>query len=484
MASPETPKADQESHNDGVEDAVVIEDAKTDASGPGMVEPGSPVPEESAPEPKAAEPEGIPVEPPVQARAESQPEPSPRGSGGFLGLLLGGVLAAGAGFGLSRVVPEGWPIATGGLGNASAMLATQSSQIEALQAQLAALPVPADTGALTARIDTLEAALAEATVASQNAMAAAASVRSEAAGTEAAAAAEAAASAAAEAATRAEAAASAIAAASPAASGPDLGPRIDALDARIAALEAAPTGTGLQAADPAASAALMAEVARLREDLAGQQAASAQAVEAVKAAASNAEAGVATAQADAQAALAAAQAEAETMRAAAEAESRATLLRAALSRVQAGVESGAPFASAVDELVAGGIAVPEALVAQGEGVPTLARLQEAFPEAAREALSISLKSAADDGLADRLGAFLRTQTGARSLEPREGSDPDAVLSRVEALLKDGQLGPAVAEVGALPQDGQAAMAPWVELAQARLAAQAAVAELAATVGGQ
>ncbi|MGB0440740.1 MAG: molybdopterin-binding protein, partial [Paracoccaceae bacterium] len=44
-----------------------------------------------------------------------------------------------------------------------------------------------------------------------------------------------------------------------------------------------------------------------------------------------------------------------------------------------------------------------------------------------------------------LGAFLKTQLGARSLEPREGDDPDAVLSRMEAAAREGRFGDVEAE---------------------------------------
>lgn len=462
MATPETPKADEGPAKDEVEDAVIVTDMRDTPSEPER---------ETMIEPEAKEPEArTPEETLIAAEAQSDPYrsappvPPPARTGGAFALLLGGVLAAGAGFGLSRVVPEGWPLAVGGGADTSATLAAQSAEIAALKAALAELPAPADTGALSSRIDALQSAL---TTSTQEAGAAVAEANAKA---------DAATASAAEAIARAE------AAGGPA--GKDLTPEIEALSARVAALEAAPPGTIIQGGDPAVVEDLRQELASLRAELGAQQSASAEAVDAVKASAAETVAAVEAAAAEAQAGVAAAQAEAETMRAAAEAESKATLLRAALARVQAGLESGAPFAAAVDELVAGGVTVPEALVAKGAGVPSLGDLQSAFPEAARAALAVSLKATAGDGMASRLGAFLRTQTGARSLEPREGDDPDAVLSRAEALVKDGQISAAVAEIAALPAEGKTAMGAWVALAQARLDAQAALGELAAAVGGQ
>ena len=76
-------------------------------------------------------------------------------------------------------------------------------------------------------------------------------------------------------------------------------------------------------------------------------------------------------------------------------------------------------------------------------------------------------------------AFLRTQVGARSLEAREGDDPDAVLSRAEAALARGDIAAALDEIATLPAVGQDAMADWVALAETRRTALAAAADLAA-----
>ncbi|MGB8622217.1 MAG: hypothetical protein WCD16_05310, partial [Paracoccaceae bacterium] len=79
---------------------------------------------------------------------------------------------------------------------------------------------------------------------------------------------------------------------------------------------------------------------------------------------------------------------------------------------------------------------------------------------------------------DRIGAFLRTQFGARSLTPREGNDPDAILSRAEAALNAGELKDALDEIATLPEAGQQAMSGWVAKAQKRADALAAADTLA------
>jgi hypothetical protein len=165
-------------------------------------------------------------------------------------------------------------------------------------------------------------------------------------------------------------------------------------------------------------------------------------------------------------------------------QARQVLQQAALASLRAAIADGAPFDAPLQELAATGVEVPRALAAlAAEGVPTLATLQAQFPKAARAALAAAIRAEADQGRIDRFTAFLRTQLGARSLEPREGDDPDAVLSRAEAALRKGNLARALSELEALPEAGREIMADWVEAASRRLQAERAVADLAARLNG-
>ncbi|RDW12912.1 COG4223 family protein, partial [Paracoccus thiocyanatus] len=120
---------------------------------------------------------------------------------------------------------------------------------------------------------------------------------------------------------------------------------------------------------------------------------------------------------------------------------------------------------------------PAALVGD---VPTLAQLRTSFPAAAREGLAAALKDAPQNqGALGTIGSFLRVQTGARSVEPRQGGDPDAILSRADAAVNAGDIKGALGEIAALPQSGQAAMAGWTTGAQAWVEANAALAAMAA-----
>ena len=147
-----------------------------------------------------------------------------------------------------------------------------------------------------------------------------------------------------------------------------------------------------------------------------------------------------------------------------------TLARAAVNRILAAIETGAPFTTALDDLEAAGMSeIPEALRAMSaDGVVTLAKLQDAIPEVSRAALTASPTNA-DAGL----GGFLKRQLGARSVAPREGNDPDAILSRVEGAVRKGQLADALSEAEALPQEAKSAMSDWLNSAASRLAVTSA-----------
>lgn len=150
--------------------------------------------------------------------------------------------------------------------------------------------------------------------------------------------------------------------------------------------------------------------------------------------------------------------------------------RGAMMRILAALEAGGPFASALPDL---GVEPPQALAAvAGTGVATMVDLKADFPGAARNALNASLLETTGEAPTDRLTGFLRSQLGVRSLSPREGDDPDAVLSRAEAALGEGRVADAIAELSGLPDSGRAEMAGWIAAAQARLDATAAAADLA------
>ena len=156
--------------------------------------------------------------------------------------------------------------------------------------------------------------------------------------------------------------------------------------------------------------------------------------------------------------------------------------RAALSRIEGALETGAPMGAALDDLAAAIQAdVPVELTAVRDGVPTLASLQTSFPDYARAALATARREGASGEVEGGLTAFLRNQLDIRSVAPKEGDSADAVLSRAEAALREGRLTDTLAELGALPEVARAELTEWRGLAEARADALSAAATLATSL---
>lgn len=186
----------------------------------------------------------------------------------------------------------------------------------------------------------------------------------------------------------------------------------------------------------------------------------------------DAEAKVAEAEANiADAETKAAEVDAAASEAAAKAEAAAQL-----AELKSAIEGGAPY----DDLISGLDDVPAELVAHADsGVPALSVLQQQFPNAARAAVGAVQIIPEDASTGEKLTAFLRRQTNARSLAPKDGDGPDAVLSRAEALLTSGDLDAALSEIANLPEDAQNAMTAWLTGAKTRQSALQSINALSA-----
>ncbi|MGP9804711.1 hypothetical protein [Paracoccus sp. NSM] len=247
----------------------------------------------------------------------------------------------------------------------------------------------------------------------------------------------------------------------------DLAARLEALEQAAAQQPDAPEG-----ADPEALAALRTRLdeqqARL-DELAARPAFDPEAASAVQAQ-------IEEAAAEAEQRLAAAQAEADALQQAAAESTRRAEAVAAIAALQAALDEGITPDQARDTLAAAGLDAPQALATP---VPSLAQLQAGFPEAARAALRASLTAASAERQGNLVTNFLRAQTGARSVTPREGDDPDAILSRADAALQAGRVADALAQIAALPEPALAApaMAEWRAEAEAHANAQAALSDL-------
>lgn len=317
------------------------------------------------------------------------PQRKRRGLAWVIWPLLGGALAAAAGYGVAQYVPNGWPMAS--VVTLQTQVAVLSDQVQALQADLQ----KAD-----ARLASLETAPAPQSDAGQ----------------------------------------------------------IAALELRLAALESKPIPAGT---DSAALDQLRAEVAAIKTN--GAAVMSAQV------------------QADLDAKVQATEAKLTAIEQSAQAQAAATLTRAALGQIAAALDSGAPYPSAIAALAGADIAVVLTDNATA-GLPSLQALQASFPDSARTALEAALRANMGESWSERVGNFLRTQVGVRSLTPRDGPDPDAILSRAEAALTAGDVAQALAEIATLPTPAQDALSAWRVRAQLRLDAQAALAALLAKAG--
>lgn len=308
-------------------------------------------------------------EPVPDLTSPAEPDAVPPRRSIVLPLVLGGIIAAGLGFGLSRVVPNGWPIQdTSAL---EAEIARQAQEITALRDRVAANAAP-DLSGVEGRIAALENAPSP----------------------------------------------------------------VDELRAQIDQLRGQMT-SGAMAPD------MQAIVDQTRQQLDQTRA------------------------------------EAQALQQEAEATAQAAGVSAALTRIAAALDAGTPYGTSLEALTSAGIEVPPVLADNAGGLPSMLKLQQDFPAAARAGLEASL--AADMGAtwSERVGSFLRSQTGARSLTPREGNDPDAVLSRAEAALGNADVAGALSELGQLPLEGQGAMSDWRAEAQRRVDAEAALAALEA-----
>lgn len=360
--------------------------------------------------------------------AETAP-PAPvrrRGGGAFLGTVLGGILAAGAGFGLARMVPDGWPVQ--GTSALESQIKAQEDSLAALKAQLsdlAARPVQDATEEIAALKSEVQKMIADSSAGSDPAQVIAQATA-------------------------------------------DIQASIAALDSRLTEMEKRPVGAG-GGVSSAALAAYDRQLQDLRAQLAAQSGQGSDIAAQIEAVA-----------AEAKAQLAAAAQDAERLKAEAAAAVQTATTGAAMGRIRAALEAGGPYAGAVADLTASGMVIPPDIAGLAEtGVPTLTDLQRSFPAVARDALSAALRAQTPTGWGDRITAFLRTQTGARSLSPREGTDPDSVLSRAEALLADGDIAATLAELASLPDAAKAVLAPWVAEAESRQKAIAALAALSA-----
>lgn len=381
-ATETTPEADADTVNqDAPED-----DAETATEGDDAPEPDAQAKDQA----NAADADPAP-EPPVTATRDVVVERK----GGFMPMVIGGIVAAGIGVGASDYIfPDGLPFgpkATQQIDLASE-IALQAGRLDDLNAKLDAQP-DVDMAAIDAAVTAIGDLQAQISAVTDS---------------------------------------------------------VDALDGRIQALEA---GGGATSAPSVDLTAINAEIETLRAVLDTQKGELAQMID--------------TAQSEKQ--------DAQDI-------ARNTMARAAVTRILVALDSGSAFGDALEDLRANtDLAIPEALAQTAdEGVPTAASLQDSFPDAARSALAAARSGDVDNSI----GGFLSRQLGVRSTEPREGDDPDAILSRMEAAIAGGRIADALADMEALPDAAKAPLADWAATAELRLTAAREAEALATSLNTQ
>ena len=155
-------------------------------------------------------------------------------------------------------------------------------------------------------------------------------------------------------------------------------------------------------------------------------------------------------------------------------------LNEALASMQKAITAGLPFQKTLtDYEMASGKEAPSGIKIWAKtGVPTQFDLLQTFPEYARKLLQTDHENHFTDvesglGVARFLKKFVKT----RSTSPQVGNSNDAILSRAEYSLKNGDIEKALKELDQLPLDLQNEMRDWYKEAKNHLAANKAMNQL-------
>jgi hypothetical protein len=136
-------------------------------------------------------------------------------------------------------------------------------------------------------------------------------------------------------------------------------------------------------------------------------------------------------------------------------------LRSLFNGLKGELDTGRAFGETLAAINdASGNVAPKSLSENSAGVASLSSLQADFPDVARATLAVAIAETADLSAMGRFSAFLKSQTGARSLTAKEGDDTD------------GEVKTSINELAGLPEGGANTISSWVAKAQAYADAQA------------
>jgi hypothetical protein len=137
--------------------------------------------------------------------------------------------------------------------------------------------------------------------------------------------------------------------------------------------------------------------------------------------------------------------------------------------------AGAPFATEIAALQRFGVDPAELAALQGvaDGAPTASALAASF-DAVAPRVAAAAAQGETGGIVDRLLAHMRSLVHVRDLGETMGDDPEAIVSRVEAECRRGDIAGALAAFDKLPAAARQAAGDWPVKARARQAADGAL----------
>jgi hypothetical protein len=147
-------------------------------------------------------------------------------------------------------------------------------------------------------------------------------------------------------------------------------------------------------------------------------------------------------------------------------------LQATLITLEAALGNGLPYRAEIDWIASSqNQEIPAPLAEHADtGITRMVHLRDTFPALAHDAIRTDLRAETGDTALGQFGAFLQAQVASRSLTPQEGTSTDAILSRAEDALRQGDLDLALRHMRTLSVVAREIYADWLALAQARQAA--------------
>ncbi|HLS18892.1 MAG TPA: hypothetical protein VK090_03705 [Paracoccaceae bacterium] len=153
-------------------------------------------------------------------------------------------------------------------------------------------------------------------------------------------------------------------------------------------------------------------------------------------------------------------------------------IRAVAASLDSRLATGTEFAEALSEAATlTNSTPPEELAHLAEtGVPTVAELRTSFARPARNAIEASIEEESGGGILGQARARVGSVLAGRPAGEQEGESVEAILSRVDARLRENEAEAALAEAETLPEPAQQALGQWLEKLRDHVAASAAARE--------